>query len=133
MPALALTNVWKPFALLALVTAVFIYRAVLIHERDSAQAQAKALETQAALLQTSNAALERAIGQQNAAVEALHQQLGNEELQTQRREQEFAQRGAAAMMLQTEQADHVRNAQVPPGCTGAIVWGNAQGPVLGQW
>jgi len=62
---------WKLIALVILVTAILVYRAVLVHQRDTARAQVAALTDAAAVLRAANASMAAAVTQQNQAVAAL--------------------------------------------------------------
>lgn len=132
MPALLL-KLWKPIAIVALIAGLLIYREVLVHQRNAAIAQVKTLTARAAMLQASNAAMQLAVKQQNAAVESLRQKLAQANFQAAQYEREFAAKGAREMLRQAAKAHEIQNAPVPPGCAGAIEWGNAQGPELGKW
>ena len=133
MPALALKYLWKPIALIAIVAAMIAYRGILIHQRNIARAQVTALEGEVPGLRSSNAALQAAIAQQNAAVDALNQRLRESQAQAQQREQAFAEHASEIMQREYARANAMKNSEVPPGCDGAIKWGNAQGAELGKW
>ena len=67
----ALIQNWKVIALAAMVATVLIYRAVLVHQRDSARAQVTALSDAAAALRAENASMAAAVARQNEAIDAL--------------------------------------------------------------
>ncbi|MGH7935215.1 MAG: hypothetical protein ACREQN_18895 [Candidatus Binataceae bacterium] len=129
----ALTTLWKPAALAIVIATALIYRGVLIHQRDAARVQATTLQNQVADLSASNAAFQSAVARQNAAVEALRQKMGEAEVAAHQREQQLISRGAAIMRSHYQRAVTLQHASVPSDCEGAIKWGNAQGPELGQW
>ena len=57
---------WKLIALAILVISIFVYRAVLVHQRDTARAQVAALTDAAAVLRADNASMAAAVTQQNS-------------------------------------------------------------------
>lgn len=129
----ALLQNWKVLALALMIGTVLIYRAVLIHQRDSARAQVATLSGAAAALRAENASMASAVARQNEAIGALQ---GKMKLAQQAAAQREAQSAGAAERTMSEELAHanaVRNAPVPAGCQGAINWGNAQGPELGRW
>lgn len=133
MPALALANLWKPLTIAALIAGLVAYRALLVHQRNAALGQVKSLELQAEALQADNAALKGAVAQQNAAVDELRQQAAAAASAAQQRETAFARKAQTEMQAASQRARAISDAAVPPDCEGAIKWGNAQGPQLGQW
>jgi|SRR5579863_1304281 len=133
MPALALANLWKPLAVVIVIAALIGYRALLIHQRDSARGQVETLRTQMMGLEASNAALKSAVAEQNAAVDALREKLAASQTAAQQREAEYVRRARNQMDAASAQARAVTGAPVPADCEGAIKWGNGQGPQLGRW
>jgi uncharacterized protein YlxW (UPF0749 family) len=133
MSALWISGLWKPIAIAALIAALLAYRAVLVHQRDAARARAQAAQAQVLELQASNAALTSSIAQQNAALDALRARAQAAAAAAGSREAAYAKSGAEAMAAQAARARALREAAVPADCIGAIRWGNAQGPGLGQW
>jgi len=133
MPVFALTQLWKPIAILGLVAGLMVYRAVIIHQRDAARRQVQADQTEIMGLRASNAALTAAIGQQNAAVEGLRARMQAVSAAAGQREAAYANQGGEIMRNETARARAMSQAPVPAGCAGAIEWGNAQGPELGRW
>ena len=87
---------WKPIALAILTVAILVYRAVLVHQRDSARAQVAALTDAAAVLRAANASMAAAVTQQNQAVAALQAKM------------KLAQGAAAAR--ETDTATHAAHA-----------------------
>jgi hypothetical protein len=116
-----------------MIAAALAYRAVLVHQRDSARAQVTALSDAAAALRAENALMAAAVGRQNEAIDALQSKMKLAEQQAAQREAEYAASGAATLSREVARANAVRSAPVPAGCQGAIEWGNAQGPELGRW
>jgi hypothetical protein len=129
----ALIQNWKLIALAAVVAAALIYRAVLIHQRDSARAQVTALSDAAAALRAENASMAAAVTRQNEAIDGLQNKMKVAEQDAAQREAQYAASGAQAMSHEIARAEAVRSTPVPAGCQGAINWGNAQGPELGRW
>lgn len=129
----ALLQNWKPIALAVIVAGALIDRAVLVHQRDSARAQVNALTGTAAVLKADNAAMAAAVARQNQAVAALQGQMKAAAQVAAQREAHYAAAAAASMNREIARAGAIRKAPVPPGCAGAIAWGNAQGPELGKW
>jgi hypothetical protein len=129
----ALIQNWKLIALAAIVAGVLIYRAVLVHQRDSARAQVTVLSDAAAALRAENASMAAAVTRQNEAIGALQDKMKLAEQDAAQREAQYAASGAQAMSREVARANAVRYAPVPAGCQGAINWGNAQGPELGRW
>jgi septal ring factor EnvC (AmiA/AmiB activator) len=123
----------KLIALIAIVAAALIYRAVLVHQRDSARAQVTALSDAAAGLRAENASMAAAVARQNAAVNAVQDKMKAVERDAAQREANSATNAARTMNAEIAHANAERNAAVPAGCQGAIDWGNAQGPELGRW
>ena len=133
MFAFALMKLWKPLLLVGVVMAIVAYRALLVHQRDAARAEAGQLKGQVAALQVSNHALSGSIAEQNAAIESLREREQSATVAAANREAERANAAAAAMRTATARAQALIHAAVPSGCEGAIRWGNAQGPELGRW
>jgi Mg-chelatase subunit ChlI len=129
----ALIQNWKVIALAAIVATVLIYRAVLVHQRDSARAQVTALSDAAAALRADNASMAAAVARQNQAIDALQGKMKLAQRDATEREARYAAGAAQAMSQEVARANAVRNAPIPAGCQGAIEWGNAQGPELGRW
>lgn len=129
----ALIQNWKVIALAAIVATVLIYRAVLVHQRDSARAQVTALSDAAAALRADNASMAAAVARQNQAIDALQGKMKLVQRDATEREARYATSAAQAMSQEVARANAVRNAPIPAGCQGAIEWGNAQGPELGRW
>lgn len=133
MPLLLAARLWKPAVLGLLLAGVFVYRAVLVHQRDSARKQVTALSLEAAELQASNSKLESAINDQNSALEQMHQQMAAAQQAAAQNQADNVRQAAAIMQKYEMSAKALNQAPVPAGCEGAIEWGNAQGPELGQW
>ncbi|MGH7917270.1 MAG: hypothetical protein ACREQE_07360 [Candidatus Binataceae bacterium] len=133
MAAIGLAQLWKPLALIGLLAAALIYRAVLIRQRDAARAQVKTLQARTIDLQASNAEFQQAIARQNAAVTQLQQQMKQAQRSANQRQDLQSQRGAAIMNSHYGAAAKIEKSSVPSDCEGAIKWGNAQAPELGRW
>jgi hypothetical protein len=124
---------WKLIGLVALVATVLIYRTVLVHERDSARAQAATLRDASAVLRADNALMASAVARQNEAIGALQNKMKLAQQAAVQREAQYAAGAEQAMSEDLAHANAVRRGPVPGGCQGAINWGNAQGPELGRW
>lgn len=133
MLAGALIQNIKLIALVAIVAGALIYRAVLVHQRDSARAQVTALGAAAAALRAENASMAAAVGRQNAAIGALQDQMKAAVQAAAQREASATATAARTLGAAAARAEAERKAPVPAGCQGAIDWGNAQGPELGRW
>jgi hypothetical protein len=129
----ALLQNWKVIALAAIVATALVYRAVLVHQRDSARGQVTALSDAAAALRAENASMASAVARQNDAINALQGKMKLAQQDAAHREAQFAASATQAMSRELAHANAIRNAPVPAGCQGAIDWGNAQGPELGRW
>jgi hypothetical protein len=121
-------------ALAALLLGLLVYRATLIHERDSARAAAAQEAANLAICRANTSALQNTIAGQNAAITT---EQNNEKLivQEQRGRQAVAARDQAAINeAATTRAGAHEKAAVAPGCLKAIAWFNAQVPgFLQQW
>ncbi len=137
MPLIAvfLSHYWKPLALLVLVAAAFAYRAVLIHERDGARAQAAQLSLEVTALQTTNQALGATIDRQNAAVAELKARADAAENAMAVAENAASRAGAVAEGAAEQQGQALMAAPIDAGagCEGAIRWGNARAAELAAW
>jgi hypothetical protein len=124
---------WKLIALAILVIAILVYRAVLVHQRDSARAQVAALTDAAAVLRAANASMAAAVTQQNQAVAALQAKMKLTQDAAAVRETQSANRASHALAQELAHSKALSNAPIPAGCQAAIAWGNAQAPELGRW
>ncbi|MGD0289630.1 MAG: hypothetical protein ABSC63_08260 [Candidatus Binataceae bacterium] len=129
----ALIQNWKVIALALIFATALIYRAVLVHQRDSARAQVATLTDAAAALRAENASMASAVARQNEAIGALQGKMKVAQEAAAQREAQSAAEAERAMSQELAHANAVRNAPIPAGCQGAINWGNAQGPELGRW
>ena len=129
----ALLQNWKVVAFAVLVATMLLYRAVLVHQRDSARAQVTALIDAGATLRAANASMAAAVARQNAQLAALQDRMKLALQAAAQRHAQATDAAARALGHDLANADAIRNAPVPAGCQGAIVWGNAQGPELGRW
>jgi hypothetical protein len=123
----------KWILLALMIAAAFAYRAVLVHQRDSARAQVATLTGAAALLQSDNAAMAASATRQNAAIGALQIQMNLARTNAAARQAQYAISATEAMAQERVHSKAVMTAPIAAGCAGAIAWGNAQGPELGRW
>jgi len=122
-------------ALAIVVASGLIYRAVLIHQRDTARQRVVELTGEAAALRASNQALGQMIDKQNAAVAELKARADAAVNAMDLREAAAQRDGAAAQMSAEQQARALMTASIPasPGCAGAIQWGNQRAAELAAW
>jgi hypothetical protein len=137
MPLIAsmLLRYWKPLAMVAVLAGVLGYRAVLIHERDSARSQVVELTAETAALRVSNQALGASIQIQNAAIGKLK---ADADMAGQMMNSRMAAASIAGIAAATRGADRARELIAAPidtgsGCAGAIQWGNARAAELSSW
>jgi hypothetical protein len=123
----------KPLVIVAVIAALAGYRMWLIHQRDAARAQAQALTAQVSALKTANQSMEAAVAWQNGQIAELSARAAQAVAVARQQADAAARSGAAAMAQAVAEAKSVSHAQVPESCGGAIAWGVAQGPELGQW
>jgi hypothetical protein len=133
MFALIAARAWKPLLLLVLVAGAFIYRAVLIHERDAARAQLTTITAQAAQLKAADDACIAAVAQQNAAVEKLRSDEDLAIRAANAREANVSAQAEAAANEAKSAADALAQAKIGKGCAAAIQWANQQAASLGKW
>jgi hypothetical protein len=131
-PMLA-AQLWKPVAIALLIAAALGYRALLLHQRDTARAEAAHLSAALADAEASNAALRSAIATQNSAVAQLRAQLEQEARAAVARERAATANGEAAMRAAASGARALETARIDAGCAAAIRWGNAQAAELSRW
>ncbi|MGH7780203.1 MAG: hypothetical protein ACREQR_10285 [Candidatus Binataceae bacterium] len=124
---------WRPIALVAILGAIAVGAAVVIHERDSARKQAAALKTELAGAQAQIAACQSAVAEQNAAVEAIRASAQGVADAAATREAKLAATASVGMEKAGAQAEQIAHAAVAPGCDAAISWGNAQARELSRW
>ena len=124
---------WKLIALVLLVTTILVYRAVLVHQRDSARTQVTALTDAAAVLRADNASMAAAVTQQNAAIGALQAKMKLTQDAAAARDTQSADRASLALAQALAHVKEISASSIPPGCQAAINWGNAQAPELGRW
>ncbi len=133
MLSLLAGQLWRPVAIGLLIAAALGYRALLVHQRDTARATAAHLSASLTAAEASNAALQGAIATQNSAVAQLRTQLKQSMAAAVAREQAAAAAGATAMHAAARGAQAFERARIAAGCVAAIRWGNAQGVELGRW
>lgn len=126
-------QLWRPVALALLVAAALGYRALLLHQRDAARAQATHLSASLADAEASNTALQSAIATQNSAVAQLRAELEQGVRDAAARERAAAAKGAAAMRTAASGAQALEGARIDAGCAAAIRWGNERAAELGRW
>jgi hypothetical protein len=133
MFALLASGLWKPVAIALLIAAVLGYRALLLHQRDTARAEAAHLSASLADAEASNAALQSAIATQNSAVAQLRTQLEQGAQAAAARARAATANGAALMRTAAVGARALEGARIDTGCAAAISWGNAQAAELSRW
>jgi len=134
MPAIGLILAnWKPIAIALALLGVVAYRGVLVHQRNSARAQAAALVTQIADLKGAEAACEAAVSQQNQRVLAMRSAAERLAAATATREANVSSAAALSVARESERATQTLHAPIAADCAGAIKWGNAQAGELGKW
>jgi hypothetical protein len=126
-------QLWKPAAVALLIAAAVGYRALLVHQRDTARAEVTHLSASLADAEASNTALQSAIATQNSAVVKLQTQLEQSARDAAAREGLAAAKGVAAMRTATSGAQALQRARIDTGCAAAIRWGNAEAAELGRW
>ncbi|HVB81418.1 MAG TPA: hypothetical protein VNE82_15910 [Candidatus Binataceae bacterium] len=127
------TQLWKPVAIGLLIAAALGYRALLVHQRNTARAEVTRLSASLADAEASNAALQGAIATQNSAVAQLRTQLEQDAQAAAARERAATAKGAAAMRAAASGAQALERARIDTGCAAAIRWGNAQAAELSRW
>jgi hypothetical protein len=128
-----LAQLWKPIGLMLLLAAALGYRALLIHERDAARAQAAHLQSALTEAQAANTAMRNAVTAQNAAVARLSSKLKQSADEAAARERSAATESAAVMRRASEDARALVRARMGSGCAAAIRWGNAESAELARW
>ncbi|HEY1851558.1 MAG TPA: hypothetical protein VGG60_11080 [Candidatus Binataceae bacterium] len=123
----------KWILLVLLIAAAVAYRAVLVHQRDSARTQVTTLTAAAAVLQADNASMAAAVARQNAAIDTLQAKMKVAQSAAATRQTRYANSAATAMTQERTHANAMMTAPIASGCADAIAWGNAQGPELGRW
>lgn len=124
---------WKPIALALVLTAAFAYRAVLVHERDTARAEAARLTAENAQLRARIDQLTPALKRQNAAVAAMRQRAAKAaaSLATRGRAADAQARRLGARAAR--EASEIAHARIEAGCAAAIRWGNREAKELSRW
>lgn len=133
MLPLLVGQLWRPVAIALLIAGALGYRALLLHQRDAARAQATQLGASLADAEASNAALQSAIAVQNSAVAQMRTQMARSAEVAATRERAATAAGAAAMSTAVSGARAIEAAPIEAGCAAAIRWGNAQAVELGRW
>ena len=128
-----IAGLWKPLALVGLVAAALVYRSVLIHERDAAQAQVAAITAQAQQYKAADDACVAAVAQQNAEVKKLREDEAMVLEAAQTREANVVANAETHAAQATKTADALAHAKLGQGCDAAIKWANQQGAELGKW
>jgi hypothetical protein len=126
-------QLWRPVAIALLIAGALGYRALLLHQRDTARAAAAHLSASLADAEASNAALQSAIATQNSAVAQLRAELEQGVQAAAAREGAATARGMAEMHAAASGARSLEGARIDAGCAAAIRWGNAQAAELGRW
>jgi hypothetical protein len=130
---LALLQLWRPIGLGLLLVAAVGYRALLIHQRDAARAQAAHLGAALTEAQAANAAMRSAVTAQNAAVNRLRAQLKQSADAAAARARAAAAQGAAAIRQAAKSARALEGARMGAGCAAVVRWGNAESAELARW
>jgi hypothetical protein len=135
MPAIPilLLSYWKQIVLAIAIVGAIGYRAVLIHQRNAARAQAESIAVQLADWKAAEAICEASVARQNAAVNAMKSAAETAAAAARTREAKVAVSSAAIAQKEEERAGAIESAPVEGGCEGAIRWGNAQVQELGKW
>ena len=120
-------------AIALLIAGALGYRALLVHQRDAARAQATQLGASLADAEASNAALQSAIAVQNSPVAQMRTQMARSAEVAATREHAATAAGAAAMSTAVSGARAIEAAPIEAGCAAAIRWGNARAVELGRW
>jgi len=124
---------WKPIVLALAMIGVVAYRAVIVHQRDSARAQVKELTAQAAELNARERACEDAVKRQNAVVAAIRETAMRDLMAAEIRQANVAADAARAQVNDARRAEELKRAVVGGGCDAAVRWGIAQARELGKW
>lgn len=132
IPVLLLTY-WKPIALSLAIVALFVYRGMLIHQRDSARSSLAAVQSQLADFKSAEAACESAVARQNDAVAGLKAAADLAAATAQTRQANVTEAATAADGRETRHAAEIVNAPVAAGCAAAIKWSNAEAASLSKW
>lgn len=127
------TRFWKPAFLIGVLGAAFIYREVIVHERDSAQAKLAESASQIADLTRSNKRFQTAVGECNSKVDSLQASAQRERQSAAAQAAAASQRAAGLTAAADAAAAAIAKDRVAAGCNGAIQWANQQGPELGRW
>ena len=133
MLALLAGQLWRPMAIALLIAAAVGYRALLVHQRDAARTAVTHLSASLADAEASNAALQKAIAEQNSAVETLKTQLAQSATAAAVRERAADAAGATTLRAAARSAQALEHARIDEGCVAAIRWGNTQAAELGRW
>ena len=135
MPALGMLvlTYWKPVALAIAITAMLAYRAVLVHQRDTAQANAATMAAQLDGWKAAEAACEDAVARQNRQVAAIKAEADRAAAAAETRQAGVASAAAVSAAEEGRRAVEIARAPVATDCAGAIRWGNAQANQLGRW
>jgi hypothetical protein len=124
---------WKPIVVALAMIGVVAYRAVIVHQRDSARAQLKELTAQAAELNARERACENAVKRQNAVVAAIRETAMRDLMAAETRQANVVADAARAQVNDARRAEELKSAEVAGGCDAAVEWGIAQARELGKW
>lgn len=135
MPVLGmvLLTYWKPIALTIVITAALAYRAVLVHQRDSARTTVASMTAQVDGLKSAEAACESAVARQNQAVAEIKAAAEREAAAAQTRQANVAAQAAVSASDESRRAAAIAKAPIAADCAGAIKWGNAQANQPSKW
>jgi len=127
------TRLWKPALIVGLLGAVFIYREVVVHQRDSARAQVAKSAIQIADLSASNQEFQATVGECNSKVDSLQADAERAQQAVTAQALAAADRAANLTAAANAAAAVLGKDQIASSCKGAIQWANQQGPELGRW
>lgn len=131
--AMMLARYWKPLALVALAAAAIGYRAILIHQRDTARREAAADAAAISRLRADNDSLAREIRNQNDEVEAMRK-AGDQQAQALGARAQAAARAAQHEAVAADAAARaLAQSHIADGCDEAMRWGREKAKELGQW
>jgi len=124
---------WKAIVIVAAVIGLVAYRAVLVHQRDSARGEVKALAAEVAEITERERACEEAVKRQNAVVAAIRANALRDLMVAETRQANVAADAARAQVDDARHAAELKSAPVGAGCEAAVRWSIEQARDLGKW
>jgi hypothetical protein len=124
---------WKPIVVALAVISLVAYRTVLVHQRDSARGEVKALKAEVAELTEREHACEAAVKRQNAVVAAIRENALRDLMAAETRQANIAADAARAQVDDARRAAELKSAAVGAGCDAAVKWSIEQARDLGRW